>query len=623
MLMPGWRQITIVVGVALLLLLQVTPPRTAALAVLTWKDVLALQRTFDKDGVSVTASARAVVGDARAWQSESAPLVRAAPAFAWLPLLGGDLGQAAQLAKFLDATLDAVEPSLALYELLIVRLGQDDSFGAALIEFAKENETEIFKARASLASAIEARAKIDEHSLSPAAQRILRDADRALLEWDAALRLVMQAPELFGDASPRYYLVLAQNNDEIRATGGFISAVGVLKVERGEIGVEWFGDSFAADDLTLIHPKPPLPLQKYMWASQWLLRDSNWDADFPTSARRAQTMWAFDRHLRTDGVIAVDTRFLPRLVGAMGDVKLDGQPLAQENVIQMLKESWQPMPPGDMSAAWFENDRKSFLADLMNGLLERFRAGDAQANALATALWRGLREKSVQIYLENADAEKALVDAGWGGAVIPGEHDYLFVVDSNVGFNKVNARVKRAIAYSVRLDKNGGEATVEITYDNPSRGAEGGCDLLKQHKNDTYASMEQSCYWNYVRVLAPHGSRFVAAEGVSEGGVTEDKENVTEFGGYVVVPRNTRETVRFRYTVPTSVMEGGMYALKVQQQAGADGTPVTVRVELPPGLWVRDTSHTVTRREGQVLEFHETLYQDMTFKIFFEIEGKQ
>lgn len=606
-----------------MLLLQITPARTAALAVLTWNDVRALQRAFDADGVTVTEGARALVRDVRGWQSESALLVRAAPGYAWVPFVGGDVGQAQNIADFLNATLDAVEPSLALYEGLESKLGHSEPFGASLTGFASENETQIVKARSALAIAMQARAELDERNLSPETHRVLRNADRAMGEWDAALRLIQQAPELFGDSAPRYYMVLAQNNDEIRATGGFISAVGVLKVERGEIGVEWFGDSFAADDLTLIHPKPPAPLEKYMWASQWLLRDSNWDADFPTTARRAQEMWEFDRHLRTDGVIAVDTRFLPRLVGAMGDVELQGQPLAQDNVIRMLKQSWQPMPPGDMSAAWFDNDRKSFLAELMNGMLARFRTGEVRASALAQALWRGLREKSVQIFMNDADAEKALVAAGWGGAVAPDAHDYLFVVDSNVGFNKVNARIKREVVYSVRLNENGGEATVEITYDNPSREAEGDCDLLKQHKDNTYESMEQSCYWNYVRVLTPRGSGFVSADGVVDGGVTEDQDNVTAFGGYSIVPRNTRETVRFRYSLPQTVASNGEYALKVQQQAGADGTPVTVRVELPPGVQVRGTSHAVTKREGQVLEFQETLYQDTTFKIFFEAEVKQ
>src|SRR5205085_6348840 len=101
-------------------------------------------------------------------------------------------------------------------------------------------------------------------------------------------RLMESAPVLLGANTPQQYLMLAQNNDELRPTGGFISAVGVVKVDRGELSVEWFRDSFAVDDLSINHSPAPAPLEKYMWAEQWLLRDSNWYADFPTSADVAQ-----------------------------------------------------------------------------------------------------------------------------------------------------------------------------------------------------------------------------------------------------------------------------------------------------------------------------------------------
>jgi hypothetical protein len=607
----------IAIGFIFLFILHSIPARVVILTWNTWNDVQILQRAFASDDVPITPAARSLIRDVRAWRGELSPLISFAPQLAWAPHYGGDFAQYPHFAALMDEILDVAESALGVYEVLDNKLARDASFGAALITLAQENEWQIKDARMALERAKQTRAGIQERDLSSQAHAFLRNVDRALNEWDAALRLLQDAPTLFGNDAPRRYLVLAQNNDEIRPTGGFISAVGVLRVERGELDVEWFGDSFAVDDLSLIHPSPPAPLQKYMWASQWLLRDSNWYAHFPTSADVAQSMYVRDRHLKTDGVIAVDTRFLPRLVGAMGDVTLEGQPLAPENVIGMLKASWQPMPPGDMSATWFANDRKSFLADLMNGMLIRFRTGDVHTNALAQALWRGLREKSVQLYLNDADAQQAILDAGWGGAVQPAASDYLFVVDSNVGFNKVNARVTRDILYTVRLKEKGGDATVEITYNNPSRAAEGECDLLKQHKDNTYASMEQSCYWNYVRVLAPRASQFISADGIRDAGETEDIEAVTAFGGYTIIPRNTTQTVKVNYALTGNVIDDDTYSLKIQQQAGAAASRLTVRVELPDSYAVRGTTHPFSWRGQSILEFQDILYQDTTIKIYF------
>ncbi|MCI0477737.1 MAG: DUF4012 domain-containing protein, partial [Anaerolineales bacterium] len=364
--------------------------------------------------------------------------------------------------------MNALGPSLALYEKLTPAL-KTNAPGAALVAFAQDNAAAIANARA---AAQNARAKYDAintRDFSPQAHWVMRNTNGVLTQWDAALRLLERAPVLLGAEAPQRYLILAQNNDELRPTGGFISAVGVIQVVRGEITIESFGDSFAADDLSLLHPPPPAPLQKYMWASQWLLRDANWYANFPTSADVAQSMYARDRGVRTDGVIAVDMRFMPLLVGAMTDLQLDGVPLTSGNVLSQLKQSWKPLPTGDnMSAEWFTSKRKSFLGELMRTVMARMKSGQVHSAALAQAFVRGLRNKSVQLYFNDFDAQQAVTDAGWGGAVAPGAGDYLNVVDSNLGFNKVNARITREISYTVRLNENGGEATVEITYHNPS-----------------------------------------------------------------------------------------------------------------------------------------------------------
>lgn len=602
-------------GFALFVFLSLLPARPIALAFLTWNDAQTLSGTLGSNNAPITSPARALVRDARAWREELVPLLVMAPQLASLPFYGGDLAQAAHAAAWTDELLNAVEPSLVLYERLQEKLAQKKSFGAALIALAQENALQLKTARAALEQVRTRRILINERMLSPQAHALLRIADDASAEWDAALRLLQASPVLLGNGAPRRYLILAQNNDELRPTGGFISAVGVLRVERGEITVESFGDSFAVDDLTLIHPQPPAPLQKYMWASQWLLRDSNWYPDFPTSAALAQSMYDSDHHQKTDGVIAIDTRFMPRLVGALDNLTLQGKPLAQTNVVALLKASWEPMPPGDMSAAWFTGARKNFLAGLMSEIMAHVRGGTVRTGALAQALRQGLREKSVQMYFDDADAEQALRDADWAGAVTPDIGDYLFVVDSNVGFNKVNATVTREISYSIRLTEQGGDGTVAITYTNPSRAAPGECDLLKQHKDDTYASMEQSCFWNFVRVLAPRNSRFHSASGVQDAGAVPDPGEPATFGGYAIIPRNSTQRVTFNYYIPMPLIQDNTYTLTLQQQAGTAPAPVTVRVGVPIGYDVVGATHPFTVTENQGLEFHVSS-RDMTIKIF-------
>ena len=76
-----------------------------------------------------------------------------------------------------------------------------------------------------------------------------------------------------GADGPRTYLLLAQNNDELRATGGFISGAGHVTIDRGKITSLILKDSYAVDTWDQPHPEPPGPLRKYMATDLWVLRD--------------------------------------------------------------------------------------------------------------------------------------------------------------------------------------------------------------------------------------------------------------------------------------------------------------------------------------------------------------
>ena len=69
----------------------------------------------------------------------------------------------------------------------------------------------------------------------PRLQRLLDKLDKLLPLAKDALALAQAAPALLGADGPRTYLLLAQNNDELRATGGFISGAGHVTIDRGRI----------------------------------------------------------------------------------------------------------------------------------------------------------------------------------------------------------------------------------------------------------------------------------------------------------------------------------------------------------------------------------------------------
>ena len=63
--------------------------------------------------------------------------------------------------------------------------------------------------------------------------------------------------------TPRSYLILAQNPDELRPTGGFITGVALVTGSRGRLVAFELSDANLVDDYAHVaYPAPPEPLER-------------------------------------------------------------------------------------------------------------------------------------------------------------------------------------------------------------------------------------------------------------------------------------------------------------------------------------------------------------------------
>ena len=82
-------------------------------------------------------------------------------------------------------------------------------------------------------------------------------------------------PEAIGLNGKRKYLLLFQNNMELRATGGFIGSYGIASFSDGKMQDLKISDVYTADGQLKGKIFPPGPITKYMGQPNWYLRDSN------------------------------------------------------------------------------------------------------------------------------------------------------------------------------------------------------------------------------------------------------------------------------------------------------------------------------------------------------------
>jgi hypothetical protein len=439
--------------------------------------------------------------------------------------------------------------------------------------------------------------------------------------------MALAAPEALGLNGPRTYLILAQNEDEIRPTGGFISGAGRVTFDTGKITGLVFTDN-NIDDLSLPFPDAPEPILRYMGSGGrmelWFFRDSNLSPDFPTSARQAADFYTYSQKIPLHGVVAVDQQFVKLLIGALGpiDVALNGSQatvVTGDNVIDIMREAWNP-PQGQATTEWIVN-RKGFVGKLAATIKARVEnePGSIAWLAAGQVLLRALEERHLLIYVEQPDLAVSLAQQGWDGAIRAAEGDYVMVVDANLGYNKSNAQVVSSVNYTVNLDTENAQATLNVHYRHTGMSNEPCRQEVPYGQGITYQSLMNLCYYDFLRVYAPDGAKLLKASQQSIPGsyflsrqpldsqaqVLESEGGKSVFALFFVVPPRQDWQASFTYQLPPSVVKpiSGEYeyALWIQKQPGKSSIDTVVTVNLPPKASVKSvTPPPFSKTDGKI-----------------------
>lgn len=142
-------------------------------------------------------------------------------------------------------------------------------------------------------------------------------------------------PTMMGADGPRTYLLLVQNNAEIRSTGGMPGSWSVLHARNGKLTMGQQGD---ASVFATGQPVPLTSAERGLFGSKFGIdpRDITADPDFPRVAQMAARL-AAAHGVHTDGVFAVDPVALAQVLQGTGPVRLhSGTVLNSGNAVPVL-----------------------------------------------------------------------------------------------------------------------------------------------------------------------------------------------------------------------------------------------------------------------------------------------
>jgi hypothetical protein len=336
---------------------------------------------------------------------------------------------------------------------------------------------------------------------------------------------------------------------------------------------------------------------------------------------------------RIDGVIALDQTAVQYVLRAAGPVTFEGapEPIGADNFIEFMRAAWSTTPQEGTSYEWWLH-RKDFMRDMGAALLARLPS--ASYIDLGQAAAQALQERHVLIRLNDRRAAAVLAEQGWDGAVRPAGGDYLMVVNSNLGFNKVNAIVETRTAYEVNLaDLSAPVGAVTVTHFNPAPGPPP-CQQNPGYETGQYSELINRCYWNYLRLYTAGGAELIRATPHNVPGEwlitgrtalarvsTEPGERDTQtFQTLMVVPFGEELAAEFEFTLGRGAVQSWLglhtYHLRLQKQPGTGGMPVALAVTLPEGAKIV-SAQPAGILEGNTWRLEVTLLGDVDVRLEF------
>ncbi|MFH1460859.1 MAG: DUF4012 domain-containing protein [Patescibacteria group bacterium] len=425
--------------------------------------------------------------------------------------------------------------------------------------------------------------------------------------------------QVLGHDNPRQYLLIFQNNSEVRATGGFIGTYGLLVLDKGIIKELFIDGIFNADGQ--LHEKiiPPQPIQKISTA--WSMHDANWFADFPTSAQKIEWFYEKTGGPTIDGVISFTPTVVERLLELTGPIEMPDYEavLTPDNFVELVQYEVETDYDKEL------NQPKKILADfapLFIGKLSQL-SSDKKQKALEIIL-DCLEEKHILIYFNNPALQEVMAEQGWTGQVLETDKDYLSVVSSNINGYKTDKMIKETISHQAEIQPDG--SIIDTLT------------IIREHQGGA----EKYDWWNrvnanYLRVYLPKGSQLISAKGQTpeiyqppinyqeqgfktdllvsliESRMATDKKtgtqifeenNKTVFGNWVYVSPGERVVLTYRYKLPFKIdltKPSDSYSLLAQKQSGSSGSQFSQKIVYPE-QWQISWQYPVdlTRAAGEI-----------------------
>jgi len=316
--------------------------------------------------------------------------------------------------------------------------------------------------------------------------------------------LISRIKIFLGEGGDKRYLLIFQNNTEMRGSGGFVGSFALVDFNNGKIkNIEVpAGGSYDTEAglYTAVASPEPLRLVNPLWHF-W---DANWWPDWQKSAKKLAWFYEKSNGPTVDGVISFTPTVIENILDIIGPIDMPEYDvvISSENFWNITQEVVERKPEiATTTEEKIKHEPKKIIGDLLEKIIEELKS-DLDKNKLidlAGVTENSLSEKHILFYFFNEELQNKVSDLNWDGRVKQTDNDYLMVVNTNIAGGKSDKKIKETISHSAEIMEDGSIInTVEIKREHTAS------------KEDLFSGVRNV---NWIRVYVPIGSELLEASG--------------------------------------------------------------------------------------------------------------
>ncbi len=334
--------------------------------------------------------------------------------------------------------------------------------------------------------------------------------------------------EVLGLSRDKRYLLVFQNNAEMRASGGFLGSYALVDIKDGRISNLEVpgGGSYDTEGGMKVRVVAPEPL--WLVNPLWHFWDANWWPDWPTTAKNLTWFYEKSGGPSVDGVIGITPTVVERLLEITGPIDLQKEYgltidannfwetvqkiTEQKNLAKTHPEAIIDIPATSTAIKSglpleqdlennTDNKPKKIIGDLMAKILEILPQKLNRENLvkIITVFEKDMSEKQILFYFNDPALQAELANRNWAGEVRPADKDYLMVVNTNIAGQKSDRLMSEKIDLASEAD-SGGSLINTVTITRTHNGL----------KNEALTGVRNV---DWLRVYVPQGSELIEASG--------------------------------------------------------------------------------------------------------------